>query len=116
MQDVGFTGELTQKILNGYKTSTIRLFSEGRFEEGEIVAMFNSDTQTCFGHAVLMEVYDKQLGALTEGDLEGNEPFASQETMIATFQGFYPHKKVDHHSPATVVRFIFTPLTSQDNG
>lgn len=107
---------LTQKILNGNKTSTIRLFSEGRFAEGEIVEMINSDTQTCFGHAVLIEVYNKQLGSLTEEDLEGNEPFASQERMIATFQGFYPHKKVDHHSPATVVRFLFTPFTSQDNG
>lgn len=84
-----FTPELTKLILNGDKTSTIRLESKN-VSVGEYVNLMtrDGDTVTSFGKAKITQIRTATLATIPN-DLEGHEAYASDDEKLADYQRYY---------------------------
>src|SRR3989344_848254 len=70
-----FRGFKAEMILEGTKTSSLRLFDDKNLSVGDDLTLVNYDTREEFGHVTITEVIEKQLEDITENDLVGHEPF-----------------------------------------
>ena len=108
MKTLKFTPELCEKILNGEKTSTWRLFDDKELQSGDVVEFINKDTGKMIGVAVLTNVKIKTLGSLEEADWVGHETYISVEEMYRTYSGYYG-EPIGPESEVKLITFIFTP-------
>ncbi|MBI2310230.1 ASCH domain-containing protein [Candidatus Collierbacteria bacterium] len=104
MKILKFKGFKADWILEGTKTSTLRLFDDKDLRVGDKLDLINSDTVTVFAHAIITEVIQKTLGEINDIDLEGHEKWHSQEDMIKTHKLYYGDA-VNIQTPAKIIRF-----------
>lgn len=102
MKTLKFRPQLADMILRGEKTTTFRLFDDKNLQEGDELELVNWETGEVFGHAVVTEAYDKQLGQLTADDFQGHEKYKDEQEMYSTFREFYG----DRVNPETSVRVV----------
>lgn len=94
-------------ILNGTKTSTLRLFDDKDLQVGDELDLINSDTGAIFAHAIITEIIQKALGEINDIDLEGHEKWNNQGDMIKTHKLYYGDA-VNALTPAKIIRFKVT--------
>ena len=84
-----FTPILTEMILSGEKTSTIRL-EQKNLRVGDIAEFMTRDGKkvTPFGYAKITNIRTMPLRDIPN-DLEGHEPMASDEQKLAKYKGYY---------------------------
>ena len=104
MKIIKFKDFKCQLILEGTKTSTMRIFDEKDLEVNDELELFNSDTNEVFSKALITEIILKKLGEVDDLDLVGHEKWESREDMLKTLQGFYDDK-VDFNNLVKIVRF-----------
>lgn len=104
MKIVKFKDFKAQWILEGTKTSTMRLFDDKDLAVGDILDLFNSDTKESFAKANVAEVLFRSLGEVDDVDLDGHEKWESKQHMLQTLQGYYGDR-VDFNTPVKIVRF-----------
>lgn len=108
MKTMKFMPALCEKILNGEKTSTWRLFDDKDLQSGDAVECINKETGKMVGTAILTNVKIKSLGSLEEADWAGHETYTSTEEMYRTYSGYY-REPVGPESEVKLITFIFTP-------
>lgn len=104
MTTLKFKGFKAKLILDGYKTSTMRLFDDKDIKAWQDLEFVNSDTGEVFAHAVSTEVTEKKLSELNDIDFEGHETWDSPEAMLKNFQGYYGDT-VTMDTPVKVIKF-----------
>jgi hypothetical protein len=109
MKIIKFTKELVPLILSGEKTSTWRLFDDKDLGVSDDLKFISSDTGEIFGYAVILGIYQKKLGEITEDDFDGHEKFQSNEEMIETYKGYYG-ERVDENTIVKIIRFSFVKI------
>lgn len=107
MKTLKFVPHLVDRIIQGEKTSTWRLFDDKDLQEGDALSFINKETGEVFGTAVITSLYSKTLGALEDADWEGHERFASEEEMYVTYRTYYGDK-VNEDSEVKIITFEFT--------
>ena len=108
MKTLKFKAHLCDKILDGSKTSTWRLFDDKNLQKGDDLELINKDTGETFGTATITAMYIKTLGSLEDRDWEGHERFASDEEMYATYREYYGDK-VNPDTEVKIITFSFAP-------
>lgn len=103
-----FTPELTRSILNGEKTSTIRLEAKA-VEVGDYVDMLTRDGElvTPFGKARITQERRMPLGEIPN-NLEGHELFTSDEEKLAAYRSYYGDN-ITLATEFTIYDFEFLP-------
>ena len=103
MKAMKFRGFKAQMILEGTKTSSLRLFDDKNLTKEDDLELINFDTGQPFAYAKITEIIEKPLGEITDQDLIGHESFGSKEDMYASLRKYYTD--VDATTPAKIVRF-----------
>lgn len=103
---IKFTPELTEKIKNKEKTSTMRMFDDKDLTEGESVVLATRDGQNVseFGEATLTQIIEKPLSKVTKKDYKG---FKNLDTSIEEFKQYYG----DVVTKSTLVKIITFEVT-----
>ena len=104
MKKLKFKSFKAQWILDGTKTSTMRLFDDKDLRVGDDLELEDSDTGKIFVHAVITEVIEKKLGEIDDVDLDGHEKWDSHVEMLASLRKYYGDN-VNEDTPVKVVRF-----------
>ncbi len=104
MKTLKFKERMVRLVLDGYKTSTLRMFDDKYIKAWEDLEFVNSDTNEVFAHAVTTEVYEKKLNELVDADFAGNDKWDTPEEMLKSFQEYYGDK-VTMETPVKVIRF-----------
>lgn len=115
MKTLKFKTHLCDKILDGSKTSTWRLFDDKDLQIGDELEFINKDTGETFGTATITSLYVKTLGTLEDKDWEGHERFLSDEEMYETYRSYYGDK-VNEDSEVKILSFSFYPLLCEFRG
>ncbi len=102
MKTLKFVPELCEKILNGEKTRTWRLFDDKDLQVGHELQFVNKQTEVVIGSAVINNLKTKTLGTLEESDWEGHERYNSEAEMYETYRVYYG----DEVGPDTEVKII----------
>jgi len=105
MKTLKFKGFKAKMILDGAKTSTMRLFDDKNIKAWEDLEFINSDTNEVFAHAVTTDVAEKKLSELDEIDFEGHEKWDSPEEMLKSLQTYYGADKVTMDTLVKVIKF-----------
>lgn len=92
MKTLKFKNHLVEKMLNGTKTVTWRLFDDKDLTVGDELTFINSDTGEEFAEATITEIKEKKLGEVEESDYEGHEKYQNQEDMLQHYKGYYGDK------------------------
>ena len=103
MKRLKFRKELAETILKGTKTVTWRFFDDKDISVGDKLRLCYEDGKI-FGHARVVEISEKPFHAVSESDRLGHESFENDETMLATYQGYYG-ESVNWNSVMKVIRF-----------
>jgi len=90
-------------ILDGIKTSSLRLFDDKNLTKGDELELINSDTGEAFARVDITEVIEKSLSVITPDDLVGHEPFKDYDDMYQTLKKYY--QNINHDTLAKIVRF-----------
>jgi len=101
-----FMPNLVDKVLNGSKTSTWRLWDDKDLQVGDIVDFLETGTERLFATVQLEKVIERKLGKLTKEEMEGHEAYQSQNELYKKFSEYYK-KPVDGN---TVVKIIWFKL------
>jgi len=72
--------------------------------EGDIIDLFEKDTDRCFAVAKIASVVEKKLGDLTAEDKVGHEQFTSDDEMYANFRKYY-NRPVDRNTQVKIIKF-----------
>ncbi len=103
MKTLKFKGFKAERILEGTKTSTLRLFDDKGLVVGDELELINSETGEVFARAIITEIIEKKLGEITEADLEGHEKWADKEDMMQSLRKYYTN--IDGDTVGKIVRF-----------
>jgi len=114
MKTLKFKKDLCDKILDGSKTLTWRLFDDKELKIGDELEFINKDSGETFGTATISSLYSKALGTLEEKDWKGHERFISDEEMYRTYRSYYGDR-VDKNSEVKILSFVFRPLLKRFN-
>ena len=106
MKTLKFAPHLVQKILNGEKNSTWRLFDDKNLQVGDDLVFINKETMEEFGKAKITSLKIKTLGTLTDDDWLGHERFKNDEEMYETYKRYYGDK-VDENSEVKILTSNF---------
>lgn len=107
--------ELADQIQAGTKRSTWRVKDDKELSVNDDVRLIDKvdqarpETWRVFGVAHIERVIEKRLGDLTDDDMEGHNPYASQEEMLTIFRGYYGND-VSLSTPIKILHFTFNPL------
>ncbi len=104
MKKLKFKGFKAQWILEGTKTSTMRLFDDKDLRVGDELELENSDESKIFSNAIITEIIEKRLGDIDDIDLDGHEKWDSRDEMMESLRKYYGDK-VSDDTPVKVVRF-----------
>jgi hypothetical protein len=102
--------EFKQKILNGEKTQTLRLYRPGciyeEFKKGDIVKVTFQKSEN-LGEAEITEIYKKKIKDLTEDEIKA-DGFDSKEELLETLNQIYGKllgKEITEDSEMFVIKF-----------
>jgi hypothetical protein len=108
MKTLKFKGFKAEWVLEGTKTSTMRLFDDKDIQVGDDLEFINSDTTEVFARAHVTNVIEKKLGELEDIDFEGHEKWDNQDEMMKSLHGYYGDK-VSLDTPVKVLQFKLAP-------
>lgn len=108
MKTMKFRGFKAAMILEGVKTSSLRLFDDKNLQIGDDLTFINWDTGEEFAKAVITEVVERPLEDITDADLVGHEPFESNEAMYESLKKYYGDR-ITPQTPAKIVHFRLMP-------
>lgn len=108
---VKFRSHLAQKIKDGKKITTWRLFDDKDLQVGDTIDLINWESGEKFGEAEITDVKEKKLGEVDDSDYEGHETFESREEMMQTYRKYYGDK-VDENSPLKIIKFKVLQFTN----
>ena len=104
MKTLKFKDFKAKWILEGVKTSTMRLFDDKDLQEGDELELINNDFGEVFSKATITEVIYKKLGEIDDVDLEGHEKWDNKDEMLESLKKYYGDKvKLD--TMVKVVKF-----------
>ncbi|MBX4190281.1 ASCH domain-containing protein [Candidatus Parcubacteria bacterium] len=89
MKKIKFKDFKAKWILEGVKTSTMRLFDDKDLKEGDELELINSDSGEVFSSALITEVAHKKLGDVEDVDLDGHEKWESKDEMLQSLKNYY---------------------------
>ena len=92
MKQLKFKSHLIEKILDGNKTVTWRLFDDKDLKVGDWIKFINSDTGEVFAKAEITEVKEKTLGQIKDSDYVDHIKFKNQEDMVKHYKNLYGEK------------------------
>jgi hypothetical protein len=95
---------LVDLILTGKKNVTWRLFDDKNLQKGDLIDLINWNTKEKFGEATVVDIREKKLKEIEEGDFEGHEKFLNQEEMYSTYRNYYG-KKVNGETIVKIITF-----------
>lgn len=87
-----FKNHLINKILDGFRSSTWRLFDDKNLQIGDELHFLSSDTGKKFAKARIEAIKIKKMGELQEADFEGHEKYKDQDDMLKHYRGYYGDK------------------------
>jgi len=118
MKTLKFNHELAELIRQGKKTATWRVNDEKNLSVDDDVWIIdkvdkqNPDTWQAIGTAKITEILAKHLGDIKDGELGGQEEYASKDEMVKTFRQYYG-LDINEQTPVKIIHFIFTPREPQ---
>ena len=104
MKTLKFKDFKARWILEGIKTSTMRIFDDKDLKEGDELELKDSDSGETFSKAIITEVISKKLDDVSDVDLEGHEKWDSKDEMLLSLKKYYGDK-VNWDTMVKVVRF-----------
>lgn len=107
MKTLKFKGFKAKWILEGVKTSTMRLFDDKDLQEGDRLELLNSDSGEIFSRATITEVISKKLDDVDDVDLDGHEKWDNKDEMLQSLKKYYGDK-VNWDTMVKVVKFKLT--------
>jgi len=107
MKTLKFKDFKTKWILEGVKTSTMRLFDDKNLKKGDDLELVNSDSGEIFSRAIITEVIYKKLEEIDDVDLEGHEKCDNKDEMLQSLIKYYGDK-VNLDTMVKVVKFKLT--------
>ena len=98
-----FTPELTKLIIEGFKTTTWRLFDDKNLLVGDILILATRDKSQVsnFAKAIIKDIKIRTLSTLQPEDYEGHEP---SPNPLADYNKYYGDK-VQSDSEVIVIKF-----------
>lgn len=105
MTRLKFADPLAELIARGEKSTTWRVDDDKGLAEGDDLELIHKSTGRLFGGAVIKSVRQRTFSTLEPQDYEGHEPFPDDETMLATYRGYYNNPNIGLDTPVTVVKF-----------
>jgi hypothetical protein len=109
IKTIKFSKELVPLVISGEKTSTWRLFDDKDLGVGDDLEFINKETGEVFGHASILNIYEKKLGEMAEEDFDGHEKFENNEEMIEAYKKYYG-ERVDENTIVKIIRFSFVKI------
>lgn len=103
MKTMKFREFKAKMIMDGDKTSSLRLYDDKDLRAGDDLELIVWETGKVFAKAKITEIIEKPLGEIGEDDLAGHEKYESKEAMIENQQKYY--ENVGPETPAKIVRF-----------
>jgi ribonuclease HI len=113
-----FDHDLAQLIVEGKKNSTWRLYDDKDLSVDDHIKLVDKvnpdepDSWQIIGQGIVNEVIEKRLGDIDPEDMNGHEPFNSQEEMLRTYKQYYGDR-VSLDTTVKIVNFDFTPTTGE---
>ena len=104
MKTLKFTEFKAQWILDGSKTSTMRLFDDKNLQERDELELVNSGSGEVFSRAIIIKITYKKLGEVQDIDLDGHEKWNNQNEMLLSLKNYYGDK-VDLDTEVKIIRF-----------
>lgn len=104
MKTLKFRHNLIEKILNGSKTVTWRLFDDKNLQVGDQVEFIDWESGEKFAEAEITGMREKKLNEIEEKDFEGHEKYESTEEMLRHYKKYYG-EKVDMDTIIKIVEF-----------
>lgn len=104
MKTLKFAPNLVPLVLSGAKDATWRLFDDKDLQQGDELALINKATLEQFAMARIVAVREKQLRELDAIDLDGHEPYESEEKMLEDFRKYYGDR-VTLESMVKIIKF-----------
>jgi ribonuclease HI len=112
MKTLKFNHDFAQMILEGKKNSTWRLYDDKDLSVDDEIRIIDKadpdepESWRVIGQGKVNEVTEKRLGDVTKEDMDGHEPFKSQEEMLRTYKQYYGDR-VSLETPVKIIRFNF---------
>ncbi|QQG46261.1 MAG: ASCH domain-containing protein [Candidatus Niyogibacteria bacterium] len=104
MKTLKFRHNLVQKVLDGSKTVTWRLFDDKNIQVGDQIELIDWESGGKFAEAKITGVREKKLGEIEEKDFEGHEKYQSNEEMLEHYKKYY-EEKVDMNTEVKIIDF-----------
>lgn len=104
MKTLKFKDFKARWILEGVKTSTMRLFDDKNLQKGDELELVNSDFGGTFCRAIITEVVYKKLDEIDDVDLDGHEKWDNKDEMLKSLKKYYGDK-VNWDTMVKVVKF-----------
>ncbi len=87
-----FEDKLVKDILEGRKTATWRLFDDKDLKVGDKLELINFDLGKKFAEAEIVNIKEKKLGEVDEGDYVGHAKDKDRQVMLEGYKGYYGDK------------------------
>ena len=104
MKSLKFRHNLVQKILDGSKSVTWRLFDDKNLQAGDQVELIDWESGEKFAEAEIIGVREKKLNEIEEKDFEGHEKYESIEEMLGHYKKYYG-EKVNLDTKVKIINF-----------
>ena len=104
MKTLKFRHNLVQKILDGSKTVTWRLFDDKNLQVGDKIEFIDWESGGKFADAEIIGAREKKLGDIEEKDFEGHEKYGSNEEMLEHYKKYYG-EKVNMDTMVKIINF-----------
>lgn len=110
MKTLKLDHSLAEMVRSGDKTSTWRLYDDKDLRVNDQIELLDKvdpkdpGTWVSVGTAVIDQVTEKRLGAVTREDFQGHGDYNSREDMLADFQKYYG-PQVTFETPIKMIQF-----------
>ena len=102
MKTLKFTDELVNKVLNGERIKTWRLWDDKNLQTGDIVLFLKGEDRVPFAKAKLINVVEKRFDQIDKSDLVGHE--VDFNKIYETANKFY-NRLVTDDTPTNIISF-----------
>lgn len=116
MKTLKFNHDDAQRILQGLKTTTWRLYDDKDLSVDDVIKVIDKvkpndpSSWLVIGRARVEEIVEKKLGRAGDEDMKGkgHETYASKDEMLKAYKSYYGDR-VTFDTPVKIVHFAFTP-------
>lgn len=101
MKMLKFKEKLVEKILDGRKTITWRLFDDKDLRAGDQLRLINSDNGVVFGGAEIIDIREKKIKDLNDDELVAND-YNDRNQILEVNKKYYGDQVTDE----TIIKII----------